>query len=48
MYKALSLDDKVALVTDAARNITGQTLVADGGVSVHIPGFSAYRNAFGD
>lgn len=36
------------LASDAARNITGQTLVADGGVSVHIPGFSAYRNAFGD
>lgn len=38
----------VFLASDAARNITGQTLVADGGVSVHIPGFSAYRNAFGE
>lgn len=36
------------LVSDAARNITGQTLVADGGVSIHIPGFSAYREFFGD
>lgn len=36
------------LASDAARNITGQTLVADGGVSMHIPGFSAYREFFGD
>ena len=36
------------LASDAARNITGQTLVADGGVSIHIPGFTAYRNAFGE
>lgn len=36
------------LASDAARNITGQTLVADGGVSIHIPGFAAYRNAFGE
>jgi len=36
------------LASDAARNITGQTLVADGGVSSHIPGFSAYREFFGD
>lgn len=36
------------LASDAARNITGQTLVADGGVSIHIPGFSAYREFFGD
>ena len=36
------------LASDAARNITGQTLVADGGVSIHIPGFTAYRNTFGD
>lgn len=36
------------LASDAARNITGQTLVADGGVSVHIPGFSAYREFFGE
>ena len=36
------------LASDAARNITGQTLVADGGVSMHIPGFSAYRAFFGE
>lgn len=36
------------LASDAARNITGQTLVADGGVSIHIPGFSAYLSAFGE
>lgn len=36
------------LVSDAARNITGQTIVADGGVSIHIPGFAAYREFFGD
>lgn len=36
------------LASDAARNITGQTLVADGGVSIHIPGFTAYRDAFGE
>lgn len=34
------------LASAAARNITGQTLVADGGVSIHIPGFAAYRKAF--
>jgi len=36
------------LASDAARNITGQTIVADGGVSIHIPGFSSYREFFGD
>lgn len=36
------------LASDAARNITGQTLVSDGGVSIHIPGFAAYRKAFED
>lgn len=35
------------LASDAARNITGQTLVADGGVSIHIPGFAGYWKAFG-
>lgn len=35
------------LASDAARNITGQTLVADGGVSAHVPGFAAYLKAFG-
>lgn len=35
------------LASDAARNITGQTLVSDGGVSIHVPGFSSYSKAFG-
>lgn len=35
------------IASDAARNITGQTLVSDGGVSIHIPGFAAYCEAFG-
>jgi len=35
------------LASDAARNITGQTLAADGGVSMHIPGFEGYWQAFG-
>jgi NAD(P)-dependent dehydrogenase (short-subunit alcohol dehydrogenase family) len=34
------------LASDAARNITGQTLVSDGGVSIHVPGFAAYSKAF--
>lgn len=33
------------LASEAARNITGQTLVSDGGVSIHVPGFSAYSQA---
>lgn len=33
------------LASDAARNITGQTLVSDGGVSIHVPGFSTYSKA---
>ena len=36
------------LASDAARNITGHTLVADGGVSIHIPGFAGYWKAFGN
>lgn len=36
------------LASDAARNITGQTLTSDGGVSVHIPGFAAYTAAFAE
>lgn len=36
------------LASDAARNITGQTLTADGGVSIHIPGFAGYWKAFGE
>lgn len=35
------------LASDAARNITGQTIAADGGVSMHIPGFEGYWKAFG-
>jgi NAD(P)-dependent dehydrogenase (short-subunit alcohol dehydrogenase family) len=35
------------LASEAARNITGQTLVSDGGVSIHVPGFTAYAEAFG-
>lgn len=35
------------LASDAARNITGHTLVSDGGVSIHVPGLAAYRAAFG-
>jgi NAD(P)-dependent dehydrogenase (short-subunit alcohol dehydrogenase family) len=33
------------LASQAACNITGQTLVSDGGVSIHVPGFSAYSQA---
>jgi NAD(P)-dependent dehydrogenase (short-subunit alcohol dehydrogenase family) len=36
------------LASDAARNITGQTLTSDGGVSIHVPGFSAYSKALWD
>jgi NAD(P)-dependent dehydrogenase (short-subunit alcohol dehydrogenase family) len=35
------------LASEAARNITGQTVVSDGGVSIHVPGFTAYAEAFG-
>ena len=35
------------LASDAARNITGQTLAADGGVSIHVPGLAGYLKAFG-
>lgn len=34
------------LASDAARNITGQTLTSDGGSSIHMPGFAAYSKAF--
>lgn len=34
------------LASDAARNITGQTLAADGGVSIHVPGLAGYLKAF--
>ena len=33
------------LASDAARNITGQVLVSDGGLSSHAPGFTAFRDA---
>lgn len=33
------------LASDAARNITGQTLASDGGVSIHVPGFAFYSKA---
>lgn len=33
------------LASAAACNITGQTLASDGGVSIHVPGFSAYSKA---
>ena len=36
------------LASDAARNITGQTLASDGGVSIHVPGYSAYSKAVWD
>lgn len=34
------------LASDAARNITGQTIVSDGGVSIHVPGLNAYLEAY--
>jgi len=34
------------LAADAARNITGQVLVADGGCASHVPGISAFRAFF--
>lgn len=36
------------LASDAARNITGQTLAADGGMSIHVPGFAELSKAFSD
>lgn len=33
------------LASDAARNITGQVLISDGGLSSHVPGFTAFRDA---
>lgn len=35
------------LASDAARNITGQVLVCDGGAASHVPGFTGFRSAFG-
>lgn len=34
------------LASDAARNITGQVLVADGGCASHVPGLAAFRAFF--
>lgn len=34
------------LASDAARNITGQVLVADGGCASHVPGISRFRSFF--
>lgn len=34
------------LASDAARNITGQVLVADGGCASHVPGIAAFRTFF--
>ena len=36
------------LASDAARNITGQVLVSDGGLSSHVPGLSGFQSFFGD
>lgn len=35
------------LASDAARNITGQVLVSDGGLSSHVPGLAGFRQFFG-
>jgi NAD(P)-dependent dehydrogenase (short-subunit alcohol dehydrogenase family) len=34
------------LASDAARNITGQCLAVDGGVSMHMPGLQAWMDVF--
>jgi NAD(P)-dependent dehydrogenase (short-subunit alcohol dehydrogenase family) len=36
------------LASPAARNITGQVLVSDGGCSSHVPGIEGFRNFFED
>jgi NAD(P)-dependent dehydrogenase (short-subunit alcohol dehydrogenase family) len=36
------------LASPAARNITGQVLVSDGGCAVHVPGISGFRAFFED
>ncbi len=36
------------LASDAARNITGQCLVADGGCASHVPGVAGFRRFFED
>lgn len=35
------------LASDAARNITGEVLVSDGGLSNHVPGLSGFRSFMG-
>jgi hypothetical protein len=35
------------LASPAARNITGQVLVADGGCASHVPGIAGFRAFFG-
>lgn len=36
------------LASDAARNITGEVLVCDGGCASHVPGISRFRSFFGE
>ena len=36
------------LASDAARNITGQLIVADGGCASHVPGIAQFRTFFGE
>ena len=36
------------LASPAARNITGQVLVSDGGCASHVPGLAGFRTFFGD
>jgi len=36
------------LASDAARNITGQVLVSDGGCASHVPGIGQFRSFFGE
>lgn len=36
------------LASDAARNITGHVLVADGGGTSHVPGMAGFRSFFGE
>jgi len=35
------------LASDAARNITGEVLMCDGGATSHVPGFTAFRDQMG-